>query len=86
MVELHYTSTMQDADMLAVFSTPSALDPSLAILRNPANRFDILNLTTGLHFNVTQLSDLRVGVVVPLRPGGNRQFDSEIQVSFNRYF
>jgi len=85
-VELHYTSTMQDSDTLTVLSASGLPDPAFAILRNPANRFDVLNLTAGLHFQVTELSDLRIGVVAPLRPGSNRQFDSEIQVSFNRYF
>ena len=82
--ELHYTTTIQNADVLG-----SGRDSLLGgmELGNLYNRLDVLNLTAGLQFQLTPLANLRVGGVVPLRsPISDRQFDSEIQVSFNRFF
>jgi hypothetical protein len=62
-------------------------DPTIGAIGNPFNRVDFLNLTSGLHFQIGPLSNLRVGCAVPLHTSGeNRQFDSEIQVQFNRFF
>ena len=82
--ELHYTSTMQNADGFA-FTAPGRL-PAGGAFQNLANRTDILNLTAGLNFRIGYLSNLRVACVVPVRNQPDRQFDSEIQVSFNRFF
>lgn len=81
-VELHYTSTIQNSD---------AVNPGFANLlsgeiTNVDNRVDLLNLTSGIHAQLGPMSALRVGAVVPLKDGSNRTFDSEIQVSFNRKF
>lgn len=80
-LELHYASSIQDSD-----SVPVSGGSLLGQINVPDNRFDLLNLTSGLHFQLTPLSNLRVGAVVPLRASPDRVFDSEIQVSFNRYF
>jgi hypothetical protein len=81
-MELHYTSTIQDTDVV--------LMPPGGILggdiSNSANRVDILNLTSGIHTQLGPMSALRVGAVVPLKQAPDRVFDSEIQVSFNRKF
>jgi hypothetical protein len=82
--ELHYTTTIQDADAVP-FVTPGSIAAG-GTITNAFNRIDVLNLTAGLHFQLTDLSNLRVAAVVPLRTDPDRQFDSEIQVSFNRYF
>lgn len=91
LLELHYASTLQNADVLqrgnlaqvtAPYPTPNA---SYAVLTQKQNRFDILNLTTGLNLLVDQNSVLRVGVAVPLRTGGNRLFDAELLVQFTRF-
>lgn len=80
--ELHYTTTLQDADIVG--RNGNFLE---TILGNQYNRLDFLNLTAGLHFQIGQLSNMRVGCVMPLKTDEiNRQFDSEVQVSFNRYF
>lgn len=79
--ELHYATTFQDADVIDLQS--SGLGGSVG---NLANRVDYLNLTAGLQFQLGPLSNLRVGCVVPLKEGFDRQFDSEVQVSFNRFF
>jgi hypothetical protein len=84
LVELHYTTTIQDTDTVP-FLTGGSFN-SGGTITNTINRFDVLNLTAGLHFQLTDFSNLRVAAVAPLRTDPDRQFDSEIQVSFNRYF
>lgn len=85
-LELHYTSTMQDADVLNVAVVTARSGTIGGQFGNPANRSDILNLTAGLHWQLTDLSNFRVGCAIPLRNDPDRQFDTEIQASFNRYF
>jgi hypothetical protein len=80
-VELHYTSTLQDTDIVAATAAGIAID-----LRNSADRQDVLNLTVGLHAEVARHTLLRVGGVVPLRRGDDRFFDAEIQVQLERRF
>ncbi len=80
-LELHYASSIQDSD-----SVPVSGGSLLGQINVPNNRFDLLNLTSGLHFQLTPLSNFRVGAVVPLRASPDRVFDSEIQASFNHYF
>jgi len=81
-LELHYSTAINDADF---FIIPG--DPTVGAVGNPFNRVDFLNLTSGLHFQIGPLSNLRVGCAVPMHSSGeNRQFDSEIQVQFNRFF
>jgi hypothetical protein len=78
LLELHYTTTIQDADVLFT---------GAGTLGNQFNRVDILNLTSGLHFQIGPLANFRVGCAVPLRTSSeNRQFDAEVQAQFNRYF
>ncbi len=84
--ELHYTSAMQDADGFAFTVAGGAGPAGVGTFQNLANRTDILHLTAGLHFQIGDVSNLRVGCVVPVRNAPDRQFDSEIQVSFNRSF
>lgn len=80
-VELHYTSTIQDSDQVAV------ANPGFnQTFRVDGNRIDLLNLTSGLHFQLTPAANVRVGAVAPLKSEPNRAFDSEIFVSFNRFF
>lgn len=80
-VELHYTTTLQNADAVAFKFRSDNFN-----LTNLANRYDVLNLTAGLHMQVDRLTNVRVGCVVPLRSGFDRAFDSEVQVSVNRFF
>ena len=79
--ELHYTSTIGNAQRLNF--TGNGFNGALGSL---TNHLDFLNLTSGLHFQLGPLANLRVGAVVPLRTNPNRQFNSEVQVSFNRFF
>ena len=48
---------------------------------------DIFNLTTGMQFMLGSQSDLTVAAGLPLKTsGGDRQYDAEILVQFNRRF
>ena len=80
-LELHYTSTLQDSD---VVTTPQGAFDTLN-LSNSHNRVDVLNLTVGLHAEVGQTT-FRIGGVFPLRTGSDKQFDSEIVASVNRRY
>jgi hypothetical protein len=83
--ELHYTTTIQDSDTIN-FADFTQVGFVGGTLNNPANRVDLLNLTLGLHWQITELSNFRVGCAVPVRASPDRAFDAEIQASFNRYF
>jgi hypothetical protein len=85
-IEIHYTSTLQDADEVSF---------SGGDIFNPYNRLDLLTLTGGLNFQFWNTSWLTVGCAVPVRESQydrrydlhpERPFDAEVQVLFNRYF
>ncbi len=79
--ELHYTTSLQESDSLAI-----GADPSFVLLRSPASDFGILNLTAGLQALLFDASSLRVACAFPLGGENQRFFDSELQVQFNRRF
>ncbi len=81
LLELHYTSTLQDSDVIN--ATQAGLPGFIVVA---GNRRDLLNLTSGVHVQLGPASNLRVGVVSPLRAAPDRAFDSEIQVVLNRVF
>ncbi len=74
--EFHYTGTLNDGDVVAVGG-----DRFGSLL----NRFDLTNLTVGLHAELNRHTTFRVGGVFPLNDL-DRAFDAEVQVSLNRYF
>ncbi|MCH7988792.1 MAG: hypothetical protein IID46_06515, partial [Planctomycetes bacterium] len=78
-LELHYTTALQDTDSV------SAGDGSL-VLSNTINRFDVVNLTVGMHAQINRMTDVRIGGVIPLRNSQNRFFDSELMVSVVRRY
>lgn len=75
-VELHYTTALENADVAELSGVE---------IGNFENRFDVLNLTAGVHSEWNGNSALRVAIVVPL-DRDERFFDSEVQVSFIRRF
>jgi hypothetical protein len=81
-VEFHYTTTLQDSDVVAVPPVPGAGYK----FGNLENHLDIANLTAGLHVELMGNTTLRVGGVFPLTEETNRLFDAEVQVQVNRYF
>jgi len=80
-VELHYTTTLNDADLVTF--TPIAFDFNFS---NFANQMDVVNATIGLHVELARNTTLRLGGVLPLTDGDNRFFDAEVMAQVNRYF
>jgi hypothetical protein len=80
--EAHYTTSLQDPDLVAGTSGGAG-----AAITNTSGRFDIVNGTIALQALMFDASSLRVGGVFPM---GSRQdqrmFDAELQVQFNRRF
>ena len=72
MIELHYTTTLQDADQIG-----SVVDTTLLEFSNGRNRSDVLNLTAGFHFEFARDTAFRVAGVFPLREDPDRDFDAE---------
>lgn len=82
LLELHYTSTLQDTDSVTGLAGGRAVD-----FTNNFNRFDILNLTAGLQAQLNTLTFVRVACVVPLGAADDeRFFDTELQFQLNRRF
>jgi hypothetical protein len=79
-LEYHYASTLQDADIVTGSDGYQVLSYG-----NIYNRLDISNITVGLHTELGKTT-VRVGGVFPLETGANRYFDAEVQVSINREF
>jgi hypothetical protein len=82
MAEFHYTTTLQDADI--VVAPTSAGDIGLG---NIYNQLSIPNVTVGTHFWIGPNSVFTVAAAFPLADREyNRQFDAEVIAQFNRFF
>ena len=82
MVELHYTTALQDADVVAF----PALTPGPSF-GGVDNRFDVPNLTVGLHIEMEAGTAIRLAGVFPLASAADdRFFSSEVQVAIIRKF
>lgn len=79
--ELHYVTTLQDADELA-----GVVDTTLLEFGNSLNHVDVLNCTFGLHFELGMDTTLRVASAFPLREDPDRNFDAEVLVQLNYHF
>ena len=71
--ELHYTTTLQNAD-------------TVGPVTNPFNRVDALDLTGGVHIMLGTQSVLTIAGALPMKTQDNRMFDAEAMVQFNRRF
>jgi hypothetical protein len=81
-LEFHYTSALQDTDEIL-----GSINGRDIQYRNNFNRFDIVNITAGLHARIGEYTNLRVAGVFPLRSRDDQRFfDSEVQVQVNRQF
>lgn len=81
-LELHYTSSVQDTDRVVGNTSGRLVE-----FTNNFNRFDILNLTAGFQAQFNTLTFVRVACVVPLGARDDQRFfDSEFQVQVNRRF
>jgi hypothetical protein len=79
--ELHYTTTLQDADRIA-----GQANGTDVVINETSGRFDVLNGTVGVQFLLFDAASLRVAGVFPIGDEDRRLFDSEVQVQFNRRF
>jgi hypothetical protein len=74
-LELHYTTTLEDAR-----GVPPAIMPV-------SNAINALNMTAGMFFKLGSSAGLTVAAVAPLRTSpSDKQFDAEVLVQFNRWF
>ena len=80
--ELHYTTSLQDADRI----NGTIPNTGPFSLNSTDKRFDVLNGTIGVQALLYDLSSLRVAGVFPIGNENRRLFDSEVQVQFNRRF
>jgi hypothetical protein len=86
LVEVHYTTTLNDSDSL--FATPVGVGGGGHVMNlvNPANRMDVINLTAALHAELAQYTSLRIGGVFPLNDPDDRFFDAEVAMQLIRRF
>lgn len=82
-VELHYTTALQGARNVELGGPPPTAMFEFGDLRH---RFNMLNLTYGLHTEFCNQTQMRVAGVVPLTSGDNNFFSTEIQAAIIRKF
>ncbi|MFT7641010.1 MAG: hypothetical protein ACI9G1_002754 [Pirellulaceae bacterium] len=75
--ELHYASSLQDADELTTSNVNIFSD---------AKRLDTLNLTLGTHISFGNNIVVTPGMTIPLRREGDRVFDYEAAIQANIYY
>lgn len=89
LLELHYTSTLQDAKRYqnTILNYDYLGDPIPLELQvgNGSNRNDVLNIALGSTARLAKTA-LTTGVVFPLRTGDDKPFDAEINVQLQRRF
>jgi hypothetical protein len=87
--EVHYTTTLQDANLSNVPLTVEASGGTVPLQQIPVgngkNRVDILNLAMGASMNYAGWI-VTNGVVAPLRDETNRRFDFEYNIQLQRPF
>lgn len=83
-IELHYTTTLNDTDLVTAGLQDSDTGEPLDTLTDPANRRDVLNATLGIRFLLRSGSTLTLSGVAPLRDGADHLFDSEFSVQYSR--
>ena len=92
-IELHYTTTLNNADLVilpqegsAVVTPTTLLVPPPPTVGNRNNRLHILDLTLGATFEFAKRLTLATGFTLPMRGADNRTFDWEFQLQRNYYF
>lgn len=99
-LELHYTTTLNNADIRTLPIAPKSVPDSnftnglrpITALETPPqvgnlnNRLDVLNLTLGTTFEIANRATIATGFVIPLKGGSDRTFDFEFQLQLNWRF
>ncbi len=86
-LELHYSTTMQDGDIIATPRGDAIGGFDLSGEQTAggpvtSRRLDVLNLTAALRFQIGARSQLTVAGVAPLRSGDDQQFDGEFDLQY----
>jgi hypothetical protein len=76
-IELHYNTSLENAD---------SIQSSAFSVTNVNNRFDELNLSTGIVALIGDNCTLAVGAVFPLKGEGDRSFDWQVGIRANIFF
>lgn len=79
-IEFHYTTSLNDAHSSDLGGV------GFFNLGNGFNRFDVVNMTVGLHTEWSTNTAIRTALVVPLGNEEDRFFDSELQLSIIQRF
>jgi hypothetical protein len=87
-VEVHYTTTLEDANIAHAsvpisFARPFAVDFDIG---NLANRVDVVDLTLGNTLELANRLTVATGFVIPLSQGDNKPFDFEFTLQLNYRF
>ena len=96
-LELHYTSTLENAKVVTLPGDPLLqINPNATGNRliqeqpprvgNLRNRVDILDMTLATTVMLSDKATLATAVSFPLKNGDNRTFDWEAHVQLNYYF
>jgi hypothetical protein len=93
-LELHYTTTLENAQIVTLPNDPSTTrapggDFTLEAapqVGNRRNRIDILDLTVGNTFEIANRVTVATGLIFPLKRNSDRTFDWEFQLQLNYYF
>jgi hypothetical protein len=97
-VELHYTTTLDNADivhlpladrsanLLAVGPGGMPIPEPTPTVGNLRNRVDILDITFGATFLISNRATVAMGWAFPLRGGDDKVFNWEYQLQLNYYF
>jgi hypothetical protein len=92
-LELHYTTTLENADIVTLPRDPTFLVTAAGLqtppppqVGNRRNRLDLLDLTVGTTVELSGGSTLAAGFAFPLRGGDDRVFDWEFLLQLNYRF
>jgi hypothetical protein len=95
-LELHYTTTLKNASIVTLpADNLLQIDPTKPghliqeqppQVGNQRNRMDILDMTAGVTFLLSDRATVATGFAFPLRSGDNRTFDWEYLLQLNYYF
>jgi hypothetical protein len=85
-LELHYTTTLNDAQIVTVPQDIFAVPGTSGQFGNQHNRIDILDLTVGSTFEIARQTTIATGFAFPLLQHDNRTFDWEFLLQINYYF
>ena len=88
MIELHYNTTLEDADVVDAADADSTGSTARGFdtVTNFRNRLDVLNLTGAVRLELAGTSYLTFFGVAPLRSGDDKLFDAEFGVQFSRFY